>query len=233
MPRALSPEHPNLVKAASRMRRILFAWATVSAGVGLLGLFTAPRTVPVLWVGAALLLVLEQQPALLGMVAVSWSLSLLGLSTELNQALALDPVGLLFGGEVVGSLSLAFVRLVLALMAWNQFLFYRLLYGTQAMIGLSTGLPDIPEMIPNRTDRLVAYSWFGITAGGLALLFSFTLASPEGVQSLLTISLGLAALSIGLGIGVAFSPTHRRAAALASVALGSLMFLYSVASLNR
>ena len=233
MPRALSPEHPNLVKAASRMRRILFAWATVSAGVGLLGLFTASRTVPLLWLGGALLLFLEQQPALLGMVAVSWSLSLLGLSTELNQALALDPVGLLFGGEVVGSLSLAFVRLVLALMAWNQFLFYRLLYGTQAMIGLSTGLPDIPEMIPNRTDRLVVYSWFGITAGGLALLFSFTLASPEGVQSLLTISLGLAALSIGLGIGVAFSPTHRRAAALASVALGSLMFLYSVASLNR
>lgn len=233
MPRALSPEHPNLVKAAARMRRILLVWAILFAGVGILGLFVAPRTVPILWLGGALLLVLEQQPALLGMVSVSWALSLLGVSTELNQAVALDPVGLLFGSEGVESLTLAFVRLVLAIMAWNQFLFYRLLYGTQAMTGASAGLPEIPEVIPNRTNRLVAYCFLANTAGGLALLFSSPLTTPEAVRSLLTASLGLAALSIGLGIGVAFSPTHQRPAALVSISLGSLMFLYSVASLGR
>ena len=232
MPRSLSPEHPNLVRAATRLRRILLAWAGLFAGAGLLSLVAQPGVAPVLWLIGAILIVVEPQPALLGMVSVCWSLSLLGVSPELNQAIGLDPVGALFSAGWAESLSLGFVRLILAIMAWNQFLFYRLLYGTRSMTGLVADLPDIPEVIPNRTRRLSAYAWAGWLAGGLTLLVSSLPAAQLILRPLRTASLGLAALSIGLGVGVAFSPTHRRGTALAAIVLGGFVFLASVASLR-
>ncbi len=233
MPRSLSPEHPNLVRAASRFRRISLAWAALFAGTGLLSLIGQPGVAPVLWVIGAVLLAVEPQPALLAMVAVGWGLTLLGVAPDLNRVIALDPVGALFSAGWLESLSLGFVRLILAIMAWNQFLFYRLLYGTRSMTGLTENLPDIPEVIPNRTGRLTGYSWAAGVVGGLALLLS---AVPEALpieRPLQTAALGFAALSIGLGVGVAFSPTHRRGTALTAVVLGGFLFLGSVAALRR
>jgi len=233
VPRSLSPEHPNLVRAATRLRRILLAWAGLFAGAGLLSLVAQPGVAPVLWLIGAILIVVDPQPALLGMVSVGWGLSLLGASPDLNQAIALDPVGALFSTGWAESLSLGFVRLILAIMAWNQFLFYRLLYGTHSMTGLAANLPDIPEVIPNRTGRLNAYSWAAWVVGGLALLVSSLPAAQLILRPLRTASLGLAALAIGLGVGVAFSPTHRRGTALTAVVLGGFVFLASVASLRE
>ena len=233
MPRPLSPEHPNLVRAATRLRRIQLAWAALFAGAGLLSLVAQPGVAPVLWLIGAVLLVVDPQPALLAMVSVGWGLTLLGVSPELNRVIALDPVGALFSAGWVESLSLGFVRLILAIMAWNQFLFYRLLYGTRSMTGQTENLPAIPEVIPNRTGRLTAYAWAAWVAGGLALLLSSLMEAQPALRLIQTAALGLAALSIGLGVGVAFSPTSRRGIALTAVVLGGFVFLASVASLRR
>jgi hypothetical protein len=233
VPRSLSPEHPNLVRAATRLRRILLAWAGLFGGAGLLSLAAQPGVAPVFWLLGAILIVVEPQPALLGMVSVCWGLSLLGVSPELNRAIGLDPVGSLFSAGWAESLSLGFVRLILAVMAWNQFLFYRLLYGTRSMTGLAAELPDVPEVIPNRTGRLNTYAWAAWLVGGLTLLSSSLPAAQLILRPLRTASLGLAALSIGLGVGVAFSPTHRRGTALAAIVLGSFVLLASVAALRE
>jgi len=233
VPRPLSPEHPSLARAAIRLHRIQLAWAALFAGAGVLSLIAQPGVAPVLWLVGATLLVVEPQPALLGMVSVGWGLTLLGVSPELNRVIALDPVGALFSAGWVESLSLGFVRLILAIMAWNQFLFYRLLYGTRMMTGLTENLPPIPEVIPNRTGRLTAFAWAAWVAGGLALLLSSLMEAQPMLRLIQTAALGLAAISIGLGVGVAFSPTTRRGTALAAIVLGGVVFLASVALLRR
>ena len=233
MPRPLSPEHPNLVRAATRLRRIQLAWAALFSGAGLLSLIAHRDVAPVLWLIGAVLLVAESQPALLAMVSVGWGLTLLGVSPELNRVIALDPVGALFSAGWAESLSLGFVRLILAIMAWNQFLFYRMLYGTRSMSGPTEELPAIPEVIPNRTGRLTAYAWAAWVAGGLGLILSSSLEAQPMLRLTQTAALGFAALSIGLGVGVAFSPTSRRGIALSAVVLGGFIFLASVASLRR
>lgn len=232
MPRPLSPQHPNLVRAATRLRRIQLAWAALFAGAGVLSVVTQPGIVPVLWLIGAILLVAEPQPALLAMVSVGWGLTLVSVSPELNQVIALDPVGAFFAAGWVESLSLGFVRLILAIMAWNQFLFYRMLYGTRSMTGLAEDLPAIPEVIPNRTGRLTAYAWAAWIAGGSALLLSSLIEAQPMLRPLRTAALGFGALSFGLGVGVAFSPTTRRGTALTAVVLGGFVFIASIASLR-
>lgn len=233
MPRPLSPEHPNLVRAATRLRRIQLAWAALFAGAGLLSLIAQRDVAPVLWLIGAVLLVADSQPALLAMVSVGWGLTLLGVSPELNRVIALDPVGALFSAGWAESLSLGFVRLILAIMAWNQFLFYRMLYGTRSMSGPTEELPAIPEVIPNRTGRLTAYAWAAWVAGGLGLILSSSIEAQPMLRLTQTAALGFAALSIGLGVGVAFSPTTRRGTALSAVVMGGFVFLASVATLRR
>ena len=233
MPRPPSPEHPNLVRAATRLRRIQLAWAALFAGAGLLSLIAQRDVAPVLWLIGAVLLVADSQPALLAMVSVGWGLTLLGVSPELNRVIALDPVGALFSAGWAESLSLGFVRLILAIMAWNQFLFYRMLYGTRSMSGPTEELPAIPEVIPNRTGRLTAYAWAAWVAGGLGLILSSSIEAQPMLRLTQTAALGFAALSIGLGVGVAFSPTTRRGTALSAVVMGGFVFLASVATLRR
>jgi hypothetical protein len=91
-------------------------------------------------------------------------------------------------------------------------------------------LPPIPEVVPNQTRRLTAYAWAGSVAGGLCLALSPALEEAEALRSA---ALGLAMLAIGLGIGVAFSPTRHRGAALAAVVAGGFVFTAAVASLPR
>lgn len=223
MPRAVSPDHPNLQQAVSRLRRIQFTWAALLAGMALLTVLSEPAVIPLHWLLGALLLALGPQPALLGMVAVIWGLSLLGLIPQLNQDLALDPIGALFGVELIEGLALGFVRLVLLFMAWSQLLFYRMLYGAP---GLGPDTPEIPPVIDNRTDRLAGWSQAAGWTGALVLLVELL---TEATVQTLSVSLGLATLAVGLGVGVAFSPTQRRSVALASIVLGGMLFVLNVA----
>ncbi len=243
MPHSLSPDHPNLLRAVSRLRRILFGWAALFLGMATLTFFAAPGVIPVQWLAGLALLVLSAapkpersgsflglQPALLGLVTVTWAVSLLGLVPAINEIFALYPIVLMFEAGFTESLALAFVRGILVVMAWNQLLFYRMLYGTQGTVGLEPGVPDIPEMVPNRTTLLETYSrWAGIT-GGLIILAAFIISNNELVLPLLSSALGAGMVAIGLGVGVAFSPTSRRSAALGSMVVGGIIFMASIVS---
>lgn len=226
MPRALSPDHPNLQKAVGQLRRIQYTWAALFLGMALLTVLGEAAAVPVHWLGGAVLLLLGPQPALLGMVAVIWGLSLLGLVPEVNRSLAIDPVGALFGVEFIESLALGFVRLVLLVMAWSQLLFYRMLYGAPS---LGPETPAIPAVVENHTDRLASWARLAAVASGLVLLVQLVGGVNRPLNSAM---LGLAALAVALGLGVAFTPTLRRGLALVSVVLGSMLFVFSVALSN-
>jgi hypothetical protein len=205
--------------------------------------FAAPGVIPIQWMAGVALLVIsaapnpEQsggflglQPALLGLVSVTWALSLLGLVPAINEIFALDPIVLMFEAGFIESLALAFVRGILVVMAWNQLLFYRMLYGTQGTVGLEPGMPDIPEMVHNRTALLETYArWAGI-AGGLIILAAFIIPNDDLLLPLLSSALGAGMVAIGLGVGVAFSPTQRRSAALGSIVVGGIIFMASIVS---
>ena len=225
------------------MRRILLGWAGLFAGMAALTFFSAPGVIPVQWLAGLALLVLSAapdplrsksflglQPALLGLVSVSWALSLMGLVPAINEIFALDPIILLLDAGFIESVALAFVRIILVVMAWNQLLFYRMLYGTQGMVGLERGMPEIPEMVPNRTSLLETYArWAGI-AGGLIILAAFVVPNDDLLLPLLSSALGTGMVAIGLGLGVAFSPTTRRTAALGAIVVGGIIFMASIIS---
>lgn len=223
MPDTLPTDDPNLIKALRRMRRVLLAWAALFAALAVLSILIQRSSLPIAalhWLLGTLLLAISPQPAYLGLVAVLWGISLLGLIPAVNQVFILDPVAQIFGLETIESLALAFVRLALMVMAWNQFMFYRMLYGTKGTTGLDFNLPAIPEMVANHTDRLAQLSWASSGLGLVLTLIAFPL-SGEGLAQLpLMIAFTSSAYGIGLGIGSAFSPTNRRNAALVGVGLG-------------
>jgi hypothetical protein len=212
------------------------------AGLAVLAFLAAPGVIPIQWIAGVALLILSAapnptgsrtflglQPALLALVSVTWALSLLGLVPAINQIFALDPIVLMFEAGLMEGIALAFVRGILVLMAWNQFMFYRMLYGTSGTFGLEAGVPDIPEMVPNRTVLLETYSrWAGIS-GGAIVLAAYVVPSNL-ILPMLSSALGAGMVAVGLGVGVAFSPTERRHAALGSIVVGAIVFVASIMS---
>ena len=180
------------------------------------------------WFAAAALMALLPQPALLSLSAALWALSLLAWIPGVGAALGNDPFTVLLQPGPFESLGLAVVRLLLAAMAWNQFLFYRMLYGTGGAAGLDAGLPPIPEVIRNLSDRWsLAARALGAMALVVALLAWVVPPSlrPSGLQA----GVVLASFALGLGLGAAFSPTQRRGAALLGVGLAGIAIVASLA----
>jgi hypothetical protein len=182
------------------------------------------------WLLTALLLALSVQPALLALVAAQLAFSAALLIPSAAAAFGPDPVALTFGATGVEAVLSAFIRAILAVTAWSQFLFYRMLYGTATASGLDSSLPPVPEVVPNRSDSFAA----GARAlGGAALvtvLAALALMRSDVGLPALGVGHGMAVYAIGLGVGAAFSPTTRRAAALTGIALGSLAFLAAAAA---
>ena len=223
MPVPLSTDHPNLQAASARLRRLQWVWGLLAAGLGGLGLATGGLEragVTLGWIVLAALLVTQAQPIWLACVAVAFGFSLIFLIPGVDLVLGPDPLLALFGGGVVGILGMGLVRIVLMATAWNQLFFYRLLYGTAAMAGNDPDFPILPEVIVNISDRA---AWAGRLTGFLGLLLVFV-AVPLRQHPLLVHVISLAysfsVFAVGLGLGAAFSPTHRRSVALAGVALG-------------
>jgi hypothetical protein len=182
------------------------------------------------WLVTAALLAASAQPALLALLAAQLAFSLILLLPGAADAFGADPVTLTFGATGVEAILFALVRGGLALTAWSQFLFYRMLYGTAMASGLDPRLPAVPEVVPNRSDT---FAVAGRAMGALSLLVvlaSLSLRGPGAALPVLTVGHATAVYAIGLGVGSAFSPTGRRAAALTGVILGSLAFLGSVAA---
>jgi hypothetical protein len=230
--RPLSSDDPNLRQAALRMRRTLWIWAALAAGMGILSAAPAGggTLVPAAgWLAAAALMALLPQPALLALTAALWALSLLAWIPGVGAALGTDPLTVLLQPGTFESLGLAVVRLLLAATAWNQFLFYRMLYGTGRAAGLDANLPPIPEVVRNLSDRL-AKAALALGAAALAVAsvsWAVTLPlRPTGVQT----GVVLASFALGLGLGAAFSPTQRRAAALLGVGLAGIAIVVALAA---
>jgi hypothetical protein len=114
--------------------------------------------------------------------------------------------------------------------AWNQFLFYRMLYGTASATGLEADALAIPEVVPNRTDGIArAAQLFGYLTV-LLVLMAIALRDSPLDRSLLGVAFTTTSLAVGLGLGAAFSPTLRRGEALRGVAVGAVGFLMALLS---
>ncbi len=232
MTTGLTSEHPNLRHAATRLRRTLWIWAALAAGMGLITAAPAggAELVPALgWLAAAALMALFAQPVLLALTAVQWVLSLVAWIPGVARVAGADALTTLLQPGAFESAGLAIVRLLLAITAWNQFLFYRMLYGTGLAAGLDPNLPPIPEVVPNRTD---AWALASRLLGGVALVAALAALGLSTPSRLIVIQAGLllASLALGLGLGAAFSPTTRRGAALLGAGFGGVGFVLALAA---
>ena len=228
----LTSEHPNLRHAATRLRRTPWIWVALAAGMGLLTAAPAAggELVPAIgWFAAAVLMALFAQPVLLALTAVQWALSMVAWIPGVARISGADALTTLLQPGAFESIGLAIVRVLLAITAWNQFLFYRMLYGTGQAAGLDPNLPPIPEVVPNRTD---AWALASRLLGGVAIvagLVALALTTPARLV-LIQVGLLLASLALGLGLGAAFSPTTRRGAALLGAGLGGVGFVLALAA---
>jgi hypothetical protein len=219
----LSKDHPNLVAAAARLRRLQWIWGLLAAGLGGIGLAIGGLDhagVAVGWITLAALLVSRPQPLLLACVAVALGFSLIFLIPGVDRVLGPDPLAALLGGGLAGLIGMALVRIVLMATAWNQLFFYRLLYGTEAMTSAGSELPAVPEVIVNISDRA---AWAGRLAGFVGLLLTFAAVPLRGGPwqvHAISLAYSMSVFAVGLGLGAAFSPTRRRGTALAGVSLG-------------
>lgn len=235
MPSLLARDDPKLQEAVARLRRLSWMWALLCAGVGGLSLAVggaAHAGVALSWIALAALLVTLLQPLLLASVAVSLGFSLVLLVPGVEGTLGPDPLAGLLGGGLPGTLGMGLVRILLMVTAWTQLLFYRLLYGTEGIAAFDPKLPAIPELVSNGSDRA---AWASRLGGFMALVV--TLASvPLRDGPYLAYGLGLAyslsVLGVGLGLGAAFSPTHRRGTAMVGVAL-SMVALVAALLIGR
>lgn len=227
-PSSAPVDHPNLRLALGRLRRLQWLWAALFAGLGALALAStgfAEPFLPLTWIVIAVLLVPRPQPITLSLVAVAWGFSLVFLVPGIAQTIGADPVTRLLGGGAVEIAALAIVRVIFLITAWNQFMFYRLLYGTRGADGLDPLLPPIPAVISNPSDRVAVWARLLGFLGLMAALISI----PLSTAALRTAALGApfagAVFAVGLGLGAAFVPTTRRAMALTGVFLGCASLL--------
>ncbi len=228
----LTSAHPNLRQAATRLRRTMWIWAALAAGMGLLAGAPAGggELVPALgWLAAAALMALFTQPALLALTAVQWALSMVAWIPGVARISGADALTTLLQPGAFESVGLAIVRVLLAITAWNQFLFYRMLYGTGQAAGLDPNLPPIPEVVPNRSDTWALVGRLLGVAAIVAALIALALTTPARLI-LIQVGLLLASLALGLGLGAAFSPTTRRGAALLGAGLGGIGFVLALAA---
>ena len=232
-PLELSVDHPNLRLAATRLQRLQWIWGALFGGMAVLAWFTVGDVYPLAalpWLAAALLLAFLLQPALLALVALLWGLSLVALIPGMATVFGPDPISEVFSGGTIETVGRAVVRVLLAGVAWNQFLFYRMLYGTKRMVGLDSDLPDIPEVVDNRSDALAVASSVLGAAGAVATLLSLTLSGRPAGHALVQLAYHVSIFALGLGLGAAFSPTSQRRWALIGALLGILTFLGSLAA---
>jgi len=235
MPETLSPEAPNLRLAVGRLRRTLWVWAAMFAALAGLQWFALQRAPdPVALIDAlglmlvALIIALDAQPVYLALVAVVWGTSLVRLVPGVAAVFSPDVLVALVGDSWPEQLAAAIVRLLLMVTAWNQFMLYRLLYGTAQFRGADPQAPLIPEVVPNRAPRL-AFAGRWLAAAALALaLGAIPLADPTARGLALHAALVLATIALGLGVGAAFSPLPRRAPALQAAVIAAAAYLLAL-----
>lgn len=235
MPETLRATDPNLVAAVNRSRKTLVFWGvlvlvdSIFTGLVLRGAFPlAPFSGIV--VGA--LCFFSTQPVVYAMVAVQLASTMLRAGHPIAVALGGDPLLVLTQASALEAAAITFTRAIFFYTAAQQFLHYRMLYGTARATGPVAGMPAIPEMVPNRTDIGARWAlWCGISSV-LMTMASFGLVAFGGQSAALGLASGLAVLGLGLGLGVAFSPTDRRRTALIGALMGLAGYVFSVLAGN-
>jgi hypothetical protein len=232
LPSTLPRDHPSLVSATSRLRRNLWIWAGLFLAMAVL-IYTALGPPHILraapWIAGALLFIFGLQPAYLALASIFWGLELIHLLPGAETALGPNPLSASLGSSPLEILGYAVLEAVMLITAWNQFMFYRLLYGTQEFTGLDPQAPRIPELVPNRTSRL---AWAALTlALGSVIVAAAAIPLALQARSALAVdtALGMSEMAMGLGLGVAFSPTTRRRLALAGTLIGAVGFAFALA----
>lgn len=224
-------DNPNLQLAENRLQRTLRIWALLFAAMGLLLIGTLRAEYPTasfIWFGSAALLIFTRQPVLLALVAIQWGMSLITLIPGVAQITGPDPLSYLFDTGTLETIVLVAVRLVMVVTAVNQFLFYRMLYGTESIRDLHPELTPIPEIIANRTGQIALAGRLLGFLGLLLTLLSVPLASRGLDTDFLNLAFGSSTVAMGLGLGAAFSPTTRRGTALTAVLLGGFAFMLAI-----
>lgn len=229
--RAIAIDDPNIEAGVIRYKRTLRVWSALAAGMGLVSYLAIGGSYPLsaaAWFTTAVLLLTGSQPALLALVSVQWGLSIIHLIPGVAAYLGPDPLTFLLDPGVFETTVIVVVRALLMVTSFNQFLFYRILYGTGQMSGLDEELADVPEIIRNRSDLLARISR---ALGAFAVLGALTAgaAASSGLSATaLNLAIILGMYAVGLGVGAAFSPTTRRAASLTGIGLGALAFLMAL-----
>ncbi len=242
MPRTLSREHPHLVAAVLRLRRVQQVWGVLLIALGVLTELLAASEHPVAglpFIAVGLFALRWAEPALLATVAALVAFSIVPTINPLVTILGPDPLTLMARLSTIELAALVLGKALVTVTAANQFFLYRFLYGTVHATTSEPGLDIIPAMVPNRTDGLArAARWLALS--GLAFAATGLLALSVRVDpslylpSILSEMGGsLAVVAVGLGLGSAFAPTGERPAALAGVGLGLITYLMAATTLLR
>jgi len=214
------------------LRRNLWVWAGLFLAMAAL-VYTALGPTHILriapWIAGALLLTFGRQPAYLAVVSIFWGLELIHLVPGAEAALGANPLSASLGSGPVEILGYAVLEAVMMVTAWNQFMFYRMLYGTEGVSGLDPDSPVIPEIVPNQTSSLAWVALILAIASMITAAVAIPLARESRSGWAVETALGQSEFAIGLGLGVAFSPTTRRRVALAGTIMGGAGFVISLA----
>jgi len=232
MPKTLSKDDPNLLKAVTRLTRGQMLWGWLFIGLGLFTQLAAGTAhpvsgLPLIAIGVACLR--WSDPALIATVAVLMALSILPSLNPRATILGPEPLYRVMDLGLVERGALVFAKLILVYTALQQFLVLRFLYGTEMATSDDPDLPLIPAMIPNNTNRLARWSrilaFAGIVFTIIALLLAIFAPAASFARTLAELGGSLGAVALGLGLGAAFSPTDEREAALWAIALGAVSYI--------
>jgi hypothetical protein len=235
MSKTLSKSDPHLQEAVKRLDRTQKTTGWILIGYGALTQIVAISAIPLHpvaglpFIAAGFFTLIWGDPALLALSAVLFAFAIV---PSVNPALSLlgpDPIVQVTGLGGWELLIVVGVKAVLAFSAIQQFLLFRLLYGTERASSEDPDLAVIPPMVTNRTDRLARWARStGLIAGATALLaLGFLFVDPAALATRVAAELtgALAVMAAGLGLGAAFSPTDERPAALLGLGIGLASYL--------
>lgn len=243
MPKTLSKSDPHLLTAVGRLERaqrtnafILIAFGLLTQAVAVSGAVLHPVAgLPFIAIGVFCWL--WGDPALLATAAVLFAFSIL---PSVNPALTLlgpDPIVTLTGIAGWELVIVVGVKVILALMSFQQFFMFRLLYGTERMTSDQTNLALIPPMVTNRTDVYARWARAAAVVAAVAAFIGLGAAfvDPIAFATRVFAELGgaLGAVAVGLGLGAAFSPTDERSAAVVGMGVGVVSYIVAASVLLR
>jgi hypothetical protein len=231
-PTTLPKTDPNLLEGVRRLERAQKTFGWLLIGYGLLAQIIALLNEPLHpvaglpFIGIGLFCLSWGDPALLATSATLLALSIVPTVNPNLSLLGPDPIITLTKSAGLEVFALIAAKALLAYNALNQFLQFRLLYGTERATTDEPGLALIPEMVPNRTNiyarwaRSTAILCGVIALLALGFLVSDPVAGATAARLMAETAGALGAVALGLGFGAAFAPTDERPAALIGMGVG-------------